>query len=342
MKPTDPRDRIYAFMALETADGVMARLNLQADYARPHKKAFHEFAIRYLEETSDLDILTHVDHDDLELTNSHGVPSWVPYWHNGANVSPYHVHDDSCQPFAPGNQPLEVTDIIEGSKFRLRGVFIGPIRFASKRIVKNLENSTEVVLALWRQVSAEASRRPGPFTQRLGFAFLDAICLGRRRGKLAQWGYAKREFAQYLDLHKEVEELLQTALDPQIRGHAHQISNLAVNRQENRRLIVLEQGFIGVTSAAARQGDVCAFINWSCSPVILRPEADHPDYYSLVGNACVLRGNRVVDSVVSPLRIDKDHTNWIEEHLPVHNLFRLKNRKPCNLTPRSRGRRGVI
>lgn len=135
MKLTDPRNRIYAFMALKTADGVMARLNLQPDYTRPHNEVFYEFAVRYLEETSDLDTLTHVDHDDLGLTNSHGVPSWVPCWDNEANVSPYHVHDSSCQPFAPENQPLEVTDIIEGSKLRLRGVFVGAIRFASRRIV---------------------------------------------------------------------------------------------------------------------------------------------------------------------------------------------------------------
>lgn len=107
----------------------------------------------------------------------------------------------------------------------------------------------------------------------------------------------------------------------QIHEHAHRISHVAVNRLENRRVVVLEQGFIGVTSAAARQGDLCAFINGLCCPVILRPVSDHPDHYLLVGNAYVLRGTRVVDGVVSPLRMDMDHKNRIEEQLPVRNLF---------------------
>lgn len=320
MRLTDPRDRIYAFTALKTADGVMVRLNLQPDYTRPHKEVFHQFAVKYLEETLDLDILTHVDHDEHELVNLRGVPSWVPCWDNGANVSPYHVHDSSCQPFATEHNPLKVTDIIEGSKLRLRGVVIGPIHFASRRIVKDLKDPVAEVLALWRQVTAEANHRPGPFRKSLGFEFLDAISLGRHRGELAQWEDAKREFAEYLELHNEVDQLAQTAPDPPIRQHAHRISQLALNRMENRRVIVLEQGFIGVTSAAARQGDLCALVNGLCSPLILRPVSDHPDHYILVGNAYVLRGTRVVDGVVHPLRMDKDHVDWMREHLQVGNI----------------------
>lgn len=321
MKLTDPRDRIYAFMALETADGAMARLNLQPDYARPHKEVFHEFAVKYLEATSDLDILSHVDHDDHDLASLHGVPSWVPCWDNGANVSPYHVHDSSCQPFATANHPLEVTDIMDGPELRLKGVFIGPIHFASSRIVKDLGDPVAEVLALWRQVTAEASHRSGPFRKHLGFAFLDAISLGRHRGELAQWEDSKREFAQYLELHSEVGGLPQTAPDPRTRRHAHRISQLALNRMENRRVVVLEQGFIGVTSAAARKGDLCALVNGVCSPIILRSVSDHPGHYALVGNAYILRGTRVVDGVVYPLRMDRDHTDWIREYLPIRDLL---------------------
>lgn len=186
MKLTDPRDRIYAFMALETADGAMARLNLQPDYGRPHQEVFQQFAVRYLEETSDLDILTHVDHDDGDLSDLRGVPSWVPQWANGTNVSPYHVHDSSCQGFGLPKEPHQVETVINCFKLRLRGMSIGVVQYASRRVVKNLQDPSAELLALWREVRAETVKHEGPFREGMGFAFLDAVSLGRHRGEYSE------------------------------------------------------------------------------------------------------------------------------------------------------------
>lgn len=320
MKLTDPRDRIYAFMALQTADGVMARLSLQPDYGRPHQEVFHQFAVRYLEETSDLDLLTHVDHDEGGLSDLRGVPSWVPQWANGANVSPYHVHDDSCQAFPLPNERLQMESVMDGSKLRLRGVCVGVVRYASRRVVKNSRDPSAEVLALWREARAEMAKHEGPFRERMGFAFLDAVSLGRHRGELSEWEEAKREFAQYLELKNAAEQSRWPEQDPKIYRHAHRVSALATKRLENRRLIVVEQGFVGVTSAAARRGDLCASVNGLCSPLILRSISDKPDHYLLVGNAYVVRGTRVVDGMVQTLRLDKDREDWVGEYLPAKNL----------------------
>ena len=100
MKITDSRDRIYAFMALETADGVMARKKISSQTMRGHTKIpiFSESAHRYLQETADLDSLTYVNHYEHDMTTLHGVASCVPQCDNADNVFPAHVHDTSCQP----------------------------------------------------------------------------------------------------------------------------------------------------------------------------------------------------------------------------------------------------
>lgn len=165
------------------------------------------------------------------------------------------------------------------------------------------------------------AKHKGPFGKRMGFAFLDAVSLGRHRREHAEWEEAKRECAQYLDLNSEVEQFRRSQQDPEIYRYAsYRVSAVAINRLENRRLIVVEQGFVGVTSAAARQGDLCASVNGLCSPLILRPISDKADHYSLAGNAYVVRGTRVVDGMVHTLRLDKNHKDWVEEHLPAKNL----------------------
>ncbi|KAJ0115139.1 hypothetical protein J7T55_001548 [Diaporthe amygdali] len=320
MKLTDPRDRIYAFMALETRDGVMAGLNLQPDYARPHQEVFYEFAVRYLERTSDLKILTHVDHEEEGLNRLSGVPSWVPQWDNGANAAPLHSHD-FCEPFFFSNQQPGITNIIDGSELRLRGVLVGPVRYASRRIVKNLDDPTAEVLTLWWEVMAEMIKGSGPLKEHLALAFIDAICVGRFRGEEAAWKEAEKGLARYLELNKDADQLQKSLQDPRIYQDAHRVLLLAIDRSDNRRVVVLQQGFIGVTSAAARQGDLCAFISGLCCPLILRPVSGKADHYMLVGNAYVVRGTFVADGEVSTLRLHEDHEDWIEEYLPAQNII---------------------
>lgn len=319
MKLTDPRDRIYAFMALETRDGVMAGLNLQPDYARPHQEVFYEFAVRYLERTSDFKILTHVDHEEEGLNRLSGVPSWVPQWDNGANAAPLHSHD-FCEPFFFSDQQPGITNIIDGSELRLRGVLVGPVRYASRRIVKNLDDPTAEVLTLWWEVMAEMIKGSGPLKEHLALAFIDAICVGRFRGEEAAWKEAEKELARYLELNKDADQLQRSPQDPRIYQDAHRVLLLAVDRSDSRRVVVLEQGFIGVTSAAARQGDLCAFISGLCCPLILRPVSGKNDHYILVGNAYVIRGTFLVDGEVSTLRLHEDYEDWIEEYLPAQNI----------------------
>lgn len=66
---SEPRDRIYAFMALETSDGIMADLQLDPDYNRPYLEIYHEFAVKYINHTGDLEILSFIKHNKGSLAS---------------------------------------------------------------------------------------------------------------------------------------------------------------------------------------------------------------------------------------------------------------------------------
>lgn len=319
---TDPRDRIYAFMALETTDGVMAKLKLQPDYERPHHEVFYELARRYVQETSDLKILSHVDHDEDGMIGHHDLPSWVPRWDDKTRCLPIHLHHPDCKPFCLSDQKLSTTDIIHESKLQLRGVFIGRIHYVSRKVVKNYQDPIEEVLTLWWEVAAELRKQPGPFREILGYAFLDAISLGRRTGEDAQWDEAVTEFTRCLDLNNDKDLLWKIVQYPPMYGHAYLLSRTAIGCSKNRRVIALEQGFIGVTSAGARPGDLCAFISGLCAPLILRPVIGKPNHYELVGNAYLVIGTDVcggrLETLSSEWPTDKA---WVKEYLPLQEII---------------------
>ncbi|KAI8953594.1 heterokaryon incompatibility protein-domain-containing protein [Xylaria longipes] len=70
MNLSDPRDRIYAFMALPTEDKAMS--TLQPDYEAHYLDVYQDFAVTYLNLTSDLDILLYVESNQGgSLSESH-------------------------------------------------------------------------------------------------------------------------------------------------------------------------------------------------------------------------------------------------------------------------------
>lgn len=318
---TDPRDRIYAFMALETTDGIMAKLKLQPDYERPHHEVYYEFARRYIQESSDLEILTHVDHDEESMIEYHDVPSWVPRWDDKTKLFPIHDHHPDCNPFYLSDQQPRATDIIHGSELRLRGVFIGRVHYASRKIAKNFEDPIEEVLTLWWEVATELKNQPGPFRKPLGFALLDAISLGQSMGEDAPWVEAKSQFARCLDLNNEKDQLRKIIQDPLVYGNAYRVSRSAVESSENRRVIALEQGFIGVTSAGAHHGDLCALISGLCTPLVFRPVPGKPNHFNLVGNAFLVVRTDVWGGRFYPLRSDSPDKAWIKEYLPAQEII---------------------
>lgn len=198
LKLMGPRNRVHEFMALQTSNRVMEQLNLHTDYARSHLEIHHDFAVRSVQSTSNLEILTHADHDEDEMVNLCGVPSWVRQRNSEANVSPVHVDDTSCQRnhLSDSVNPSARADILNGDHIQLEGIVISVVRFASRTVVKDQTDPIDQVVGVWQELKAEQLDLKPSLMKHLGFAFLDIISLGRHRGELTQWNEAKEEFSQ--------------------------------------------------------------------------------------------------------------------------------------------------
>lgn len=84
-------------MSMPTSENVFSYLDFKPDYRKgiSHLDIFRDFALRYLQKTWDLDLLSYVEHGDndldfgdhadgLESSSSFlSFPSWIPRWDRG-------------------------------------------------------------------------------------------------------------------------------------------------------------------------------------------------------------------------------------------------------------------
>ncbi|KLU93144.1 hypothetical protein MAPG_12082, partial [Magnaporthiopsis poae ATCC 64411] len=103
---SDPRDHLYAFLGhFSKYTGSKALADIKADYSRPVKDIFYDLAIRELEGTDSLLILSACYQEPFlsrrNLDSDLGLPSWVPDWRRSAlhmlssPVSPHRAAGDS-------------------------------------------------------------------------------------------------------------------------------------------------------------------------------------------------------------------------------------------------------
>jgi len=153
LKLSDARDRIYAFMAMPTAEEPML---LQPDHEKPHWDVYHSFAVKYLEKTSDLDILTYVEHDEVSFAQ---VASWVPCWDRGEDLK--RIGYTSFSKIGQGQFAI----IQNGSCLRVRATIIALVEYISERIKPPKEEPDlfAQLVALWKEVAQQSAKYPGPY-----------------------------------------------------------------------------------------------------------------------------------------------------------------------------------
>lgn len=103
--------------------------------------------------------------------------------------------------------------------------------------------------------------------------------------------------------------------------NAQVISGPALKYSRRRRLLVLGRGSYGVSSAATREGDVCAVVFGTRAPLVLRAVAGKRDHYTVVGVAYVQSG--VLSDEDIPMRMSENETcdDWKAWNLPTRNIF---------------------
>lgn len=173
----DPRDRIYAFLALPSFGELLA--DLHPDYEKPVGAVYYDFATTYLNKTSDLDILQFVQNqDDINVHVEDGItvvpdntgppPSWVPRWDVRLHYSMHHpfwrrIHSHHHQ--SPSSPDLRLNPIyIDGNVLKTRGLILGTVSSSppSWKFTRDDPARLERICSLWQDVSTRHPPSP-PF-----------------------------------------------------------------------------------------------------------------------------------------------------------------------------------
>lgn len=342
LEMSEPKDRIYAFMAMPTSDSVMLHgMKLQPDYGRKksYLDVYREFAVKYLQETSDLDLLSVVEHgDDINNhddshtlgSSSSSFPSWVPCWKCGRWAMSLL---DETDPKIHSNTAPDVATVRDSSILRVRAVIIDSVEYVSSlpiRSTTHMQPSEAVreVVSLWREVAPKSIRDPGPHESPFhrAEAFLYTVLRGMYEGDQYEFDQCDDAFAAFLE-NDEPSLSIDTYTD---NKSAQRISLLAVQMSRYRRFVLLSRGYFGIAPRATHKDDVCAIIFGTRSPFILRRVTGTKDHYQVVGAANVQctpgyckRRECCSDGTctICLLGWDDDCRDWEEWGLPTEDIL---------------------
>lgn len=289
---SDPRDRIFAFMALPFVRNPMPAL--RPNYNQLHLELYQEFAKKYLEETSDLNLLTYVLHYEINGQSPDGTvrSSWVPRWDRTTWRPRY---GRLCQNFGNmSGEPVELV-ILDGgnntsASLQVRAVIFDSIKLLLPHLHKTM--TVENLITSWSHWSKEvgpatASRNHKPSPEHDSMAFLAALSRGK---------WAGTTYGAWVDTLKSYSRILQNSttssgspgsahipLDIQICHH--QLMDIALDG----RVFLLERGYYGLGSWAIKEDDVCAFVFGVRDPLILRKVSEAgAHHYQVIGPAFVV------------------------------------------------------
>lgn len=295
---SNPRDRIYAFMALPFVRNTMPALH--PDYSQPHLEVYRDFAIRYLEQTSDLNLLCYVNceegrnEESLQATIG---SSWVPRWDCHASTIPPGIGHGDHKFGRMSAQAAEFV-VMQGqngaaASLQVRAVIFDSIRLVSPQLHQSM--TIKDLITSWSQWSkqagfATASSQDEARSANESMMFLSAMS----RGVL---GVASaEEWAACLNSYSKL--LQNGATDPGCLGNSHTFSDVQICHRKlmdyarGSHVFLLGRGCHGLGSSAIGQDDVCAFVFGVSLPLILRkvPEAG-AHRYRVIGSAFVLSKN---------------------------------------------------
>ncbi|KAG8162745.1 hypothetical protein KVR01_007223 [Diaporthe batatas] len=287
---SDPRDRIYAFMALDNSDRVFADLQLEPDYKRPFQEIYHDFAVKYIEKTGDLDILSYIRHNKESLASptmpvAEAIPSWVPRWDLDPKIT-YPLTTDM------GEHPKIFTFTENNSNLRVRGLILGSVEYSTTQEpyceYDQRSLALQNVISLWKEVVAASSMNGGPYDGRQAFAFFDVLCPYHYVGTFEEWSTWRQAFAQLLQSYipgPEPDSAIPVSKRSEPGTEKPSLKTLAEHiwMRGRRRFVLLSRGYYGLAPPITQEGDRFALIYGCGTLSILRPVGGKPGYYKVVG-----------------------------------------------------------
>lgn len=274
----DPRDRIYAFMALPFVKSSMPALH--PNYEQPYFKIYRDFAVEYLRTTSDLNILCYANHDEVNGESIHGTPrsSWVPRWDKGIWGVEHnaYVRNFGQTSAEPAEYMIMRGEDDTSAPLQVRAVIFDSIKLISRRIERSMTIGDLTALwALWSKQagSAMASRQVKPSPSNDSLAFLTALSMGLFAGdNEEEWAEMLKLYSRLLlfSKHEDPSSPGSVQVSPDIQFCHHHLMDFA----HYSRIFLLERGYYGVSSRAIKQDDICAFVFGVRQPIILRKVPD--------------------------------------------------------------------
>lgn len=311
---SDPRDRIYAFMALPIVRNPMP--NLRPDYDKSHVNLYQEFAVRYLEETSDLNILIYVTplwSYELSAGTDHG-SSWVPRWdylvweRYGCITRDFGQKSTKPNDYAVLHEENGTLALLQ-----VRAIIFDSIRLVSKRLDRRM--AIEDVVTVWSQFTergGSASRQAEFSSACESLIFLKALTAGFYTFEEVREDRATalKSYATFLRTNEQgTGSQGSRSISPDMQSCHRQLMSLA------RRSCVfkLERGYFGLGLWRIKPGDICAFVFGVSLPLILRKSPDELGgacHYNVIGPAFVV--SMVLDEQGLPCGLgeSQEWSNW--------------------------------
>ncbi|TID18062.1 HET-domain-containing protein [Venturia nashicola] len=291
----DPRDRLFAFLGLLNDDTI----DVKPDYRVPHYEILTDTAKRFIEAKASLEIFSLIPRVGQEESLREGVPSWAPDWSkpeetipltSWRRISPFNAcggrqyGDAVLQDRRRTFRPLRLLQ----KQLRVKGKIIATIQNAHLEPFTSLDNwiSRDLIsfLRLDQALSHFTSISP-PKDAYSNMSLERILKVILADGALL---CDTPEFSKgvYL-LDTELTDLTQAYLqfnDPELVGSApfklapyarnvYSLRNLSRVAVE-RRLIMCDDGRLGLVHNRAQEGDVIAVLHGSRTPVVFQPRAD--------------------------------------------------------------------
>lgn len=295
LRLSDPRDRIYAFMALPFVRKQMPALH--PNYNQPHLELYQELAKKYLKETSDLNLLSYVLHKETKGQSPDGTTgsSWVPRWDRTA----WRPLDGAVgQNFGKMSaEPVEIV-ILDGennqsASLQVRAVIFDSIKLLFPQVHRTM--TIENLITLWSHWSkkvgpATASRKHKPSSEHDSMELLTALSSGL-------WDGTPTTEGEWADMLKSYSRVLQNSTtssgspgSPQIPLKIQTCHRRLMVYAQYGRVFLLGRGYYGLgPDWDIKEDDVCAFVFGVRDPLILRKVSEAgAHHYKVISPAFVV------------------------------------------------------
>lgn len=275
----DPRDRIYAILAL--LNNFNKAIGIQPDYEKSTSQVYLDITLRWIAHFASIDILRS---SGLRNTPSK-MPTWVPDWTVANETKPF------PRRLASGYSNAKVHYTLAGS-LKVTGVHLTTAQHAERKGYMDLESLiTEI------QLLANCGILRGSYIG--GGSFLAAYCYTICAADFDDLYLPPQKARPQLQLSMSL--ILQLAktriLDNRSQDEVQMLLHSANYFRSHRSFIKTCEGYIGLAPRMAQPGDqVCVLLGGNM-PLLLRPAPNLQ--YQVVGE-CYIHGLMHGEAVLGP------------------------------------------